>query len=38
MVEVVTAYKTAHRKHATRGKTSKLSWADKVLDLFGKSF
>lgn len=31
MLEVVTTYKAIHRKHATRGKPSKLSWADKIL-------
>ena len=31
MLEVVAVYKTAHRKHPTRGKPPKLSWADKIL-------
>lgn len=31
MLEVVTMYKTTHRKHPTRGKPPKLSWADKIL-------
>ena len=31
MSEVVTAYKTTHRKHPTRGKPPKLSWEDKIL-------
>lgn len=31
MVEVVTNYKTTHRKHPTRGKPPKLNWADKIL-------
>ena len=31
MAEVVTAYKTTHRKHPTRGKPPKLTWEDKIL-------
>jgi hypothetical protein len=31
MLEVVTTYKMTHRKHPTRGKPPKLSWADKIL-------
>ena len=31
MVDVVTAYKKTHRKHQTRGRPPKLSWADKIL-------
>jgi len=31
MTEVVTAYKTTHRKHPTRGNPPKLSWEDKIL-------
>jgi hypothetical protein len=31
MVEVVTSYKTTHRKHPTRGKPPKLTWEDKIL-------